>query len=64
MEGGKICLNNVFLLEINFVLSCVRSNFMKVKYIQVRENSYALHTFCDSFFILKTIPTYYVTEDY
>ena len=33
MEGGKICLNSLRLLEINFVLPCVRDNFMKVKYI-------------------------------
>jgi len=33
MEGGKICLNSAPLLEINFVLPCVRGNFMKVKYI-------------------------------
>jgi len=33
MEGGKKSLNSELLLEINFVLSCVRGNFMKVKYI-------------------------------
>ena len=54
----KKMFKNVLLLEINFYLSCVRGNFMKVKYIYVRENSYTGHTFCDSFFMLmKTVPT-------
>jgi hypothetical protein len=66
MEGGKKCLNIVLLLEMNVVLPCVRGNFMRVKniYKYMKIVILAIHFVTHFFLLMKTILTYYVTEDY